>query len=116
MLAWLRDRRKLLRRYRFLTIAARLASSSFDRVLYFVAGLLWLEQGLCDITLLCIRHKCPFVVIRLSDIQLLWGMHDKAFATKRFKRNAAQQAVKSNIVTTFRFLEAKYSLQCSTKS
>ena len=51
----------------------------------------------------------------MSDIQLLWGMHDKAFATKRFKRNAAQQAVKSNIVTTFRFLEAKYSLQCSKK-
>jgi hypothetical protein len=28
VLAWLRDRRKLLRRYRFLTIAARLVSSS----------------------------------------------------------------------------------------
>jgi hypothetical protein len=76
VLAWLRDRRKLLRRYRFLTIAARL-----DRILYLLAALLWLEQGFCDITLLCIRHKRPFVVTRMSDI-------------KKFTRNAAQQAVR----------------------
>jgi hypothetical protein len=60
----------------FLTIAARL-----DRILYLLAALLWLEQGFCDITLLCIRHKRPFVVTRMSDI-------------KKFTRNAAQQAVR----------------------
>jgi hypothetical protein len=45
------------------------------------------------------------------------GMLDNAFATKRFTRNAAQQAVKQiNIVSIFRFLKAKCSLQCSEKS
>ena len=77
VLAWLRDRRKLLRRYRFLTIAARLLQ--FDCILYFLAALLWLEQGFCDITLLCIRHRRPFVVTR-SDILAVVGMLDKQAA------------------------------------
>jgi hypothetical protein len=45
-------------------------------------------------------------------------MHDNAFATKKSMRNAAQQTIKqtkTNIVSTFRFLEAKYSLQCSKR-
>jgi len=36
VVAWLRDRRKLLRRYRFLTMAARLASSSL--IAFFISS------------------------------------------------------------------------------
>ena len=70
VLTWLCDRRRLLKRYRFLTIAARLASSSLIASLI-SSRLCFGAQGFCDVTLFCIRHKGPFVVTRTSDIQLL---------------------------------------------
>jgi hypothetical protein len=72
-------------------IEAFLIESRFlqlDRILYFRAVLLWLEQGFCD-TMLCIRHKRPFVVT------VVVGMYDNAFAAKSLTRRHGSTGCKT---------------------
>src|SRR6516165_5866117 len=72
VLAWLRDRRRLLRRYRFLTIAARLASSSL--IAFLISSRLCFGANeasaisRCSALDISVLSSC-----KMSDIQLLWG-------------------------------------------
>ena len=82
--------RELLTRYRWtawwLGCATGASFLQFDCILYFLAALFWLEQGFCDIALLCIRHGRPFRRDQVRHTAVV-GMLANAFATKRFTRN-----------------------------
>ncbi|MFZ1153045.1 MAG: hypothetical protein WAR76_25500, partial [Xanthobacteraceae bacterium] len=84
-----------------------------DRIPYFLAALLWRKQGFYYITRFCIRHKRPFVLTRMSDIQLLWECTTTPSPPQ--EKNTAQQGVRQTLHQLSDSWKQKNSPQCSKK-